>query len=128
MNIHHFFSYWKKQTDIAKKQYQVSDKIHRYNTEDDETINTKATLKMLKESGVFYSNKFRFNNDINRFKTLSFDVKYNLVRFHQDLNRKMGFRGKQGFKVGPKKQPLATPCFLKNLSFLKIFKALFCLF
>ena len=79
----------KKQTDIAKKQYQGLDKVHGFDKEDDEAIKN-SKLKKYKELDLVYKSKFSFYKycDINIFRRNSIDSKYNdLGYFHRDLDK-----------------------------------------
>ena len=79
----------KKQTDIAKKQCQVLEKIHISDKKGDEIINKKSKFKKYKRANIVYSNNYIFYeyDGINKFNCLSFDSKYDLVRFCQNLNK-----------------------------------------
>ena len=61
---------WKKQTDIAKKQYQGLLKFDRFDKGDDEEGKRKPELKKYKESYLVYNNNFSFYkyHDTNKSK------------------------------------------------------------
>ena len=88
----------KKQTDIAKNQYQVLDKINESDEKNDE-MNYKPTLRKYNRSNLSYNNKYSFHeyNNTKKFNGLSFESKYAvLVLFYQDLNKFSGVEPRKG--------------------------------
>ena len=82
----------KKQTDIAKKQYQGSQKVYEfYKKGNDKTISKddkKPTLKKCKKSDLIYDSKHSFHdyNNIINLRRLSL-IQNNTFLFYQDLNK-----------------------------------------
>ena len=68
----------KKQTDIAKKEYQGLDTIYECDKKEDDETNRKPTIKKYSKSNLIYSSKHSFYKyyNIKRFNSHAFESKY----------------------------------------------------
>ena len=68
---------WKKQTDIAKKQYQGLLKFDRFDKGDDEEGKREPEFKKYKESYLVYNNNLAFTNIMILISLRRIESKYN---------------------------------------------------
>ena len=88
LNIRHQEVSLKKKVTLQKKQYNGLNKVHRFDTKDDEIKNKKTTLKTMKNqihSTAIYLILTNFMICI-RLTTFLLTKNNNLAGFHQDLN------------------------------------------